>query len=221
MSEQEPRSSSRRERAAAELQRQRRRERRRVYWLIGTGVLVLVGFASVLVAVQRMEADDPATASGGSADLSAVKTYEVSANHKTGPLEYQQSPPVGGDHNPVWLNCGVYDTEVPNENAAHSMEHGAVWLTYRPNLPDADVEQLQEALPSTYAILSPYEDQQAPVVASAWGTQLELKGADDPRLGAFLDKYVQGEQTPEPGAACTGGSDGTMPLDLGGGMSGS
>jgi hypothetical protein len=29
--------------------------------------------------------------------------------------------------------------------------------------------------------------------------------ASDPRVDQFLTKYVQGAQTPEPGAACTNG----------------
>jgi hypothetical protein len=42
-------------------------------------------------------------------------------------------------------------------------------------------------------------------VASAWGIQLQLPDAGDARLPAFLTKYVNGPQTPEPGSACTGG----------------
>jgi hypothetical protein len=58
-------------------------------------------------------------------------------------------------------------------------------------------------------VLSPYPGLPAPVVASAWGKQLKLTGADDPRLAAFIREYRQGPQTPEPGAACTGGLDPT------------
>ena len=54
-------------------------------------------------------------------------------------------------------------------------------------------------------VLSPYDGLPGPVVASAWGTQLVLTGVDDPRLEEFIKAYRQGPQTPEPGAACTGG----------------
>ncbi|MPZ29305.1 MAG: DUF3105 domain-containing protein, partial [Micromonosporaceae bacterium] len=46
----------------------------------------------------------------------------------------------------------------------------------------------------------------APVVASAWGKQLPLDSADDPRLKEFVRTFAQGPQTPEPGAPCTGGA---------------
>ena len=87
----------------------------------------------------------------------------------------------------------------------HSLEHGAVWVTYQPELPAADVATLKDALPGTYTVLSPYPGQDAPVIASAWGHQLKLESADDPRLAEFIRTYRMGPQTPEPGAACTGG----------------
>jgi len=143
--------------------------------------------------------------------LDAVKTYTVTRDHTTDPVTYAQTPPVGGDHAPPWLNCGVYDAPVPNENAVHSMEHGAVWVTYRPDLPTDQVSALQELLSGPYDLLSPFPGLQAPVVASAWGKQLTLESADDARLPAFLRLYRQGAQAPEPGAACTGGTDGPAP----------
>ena len=69
--------------------------------------------------------------------LDAVKEYTVTRNHTTQPVTYEQTPPVGGDHNPTWLNCGVYTAPVPNELAVHALEHGAVWVTYRSDLPAA------------------------------------------------------------------------------------
>jgi hypothetical protein len=57
----------------------------------------------------------------------------------------------------------------------------------------------------SYVLLSPYPDLDTPIAASAWGLQLKVDSADDARLGTFLDKYIQGEQTREPGAACSGG----------------
>ena len=51
-------------------------------------------------------------------------------------------PPVGGDHNPVWMNCDgdVYKKPIPDVNAVHSLEHGAVWVTYNDKAPAADVQ---------------------------------------------------------------------------------
>ncbi|HSO66127.1 MAG TPA: DUF3105 domain-containing protein [Ornithinibacter sp.] len=147
--------------------------------------------------------------------LDAVDEFTVTRDHTTDPVTYEQNPPVGGDHHPTWLNCGVYGEPVPNELAVHSLEHGAVWVTYRPDLPADQVAVLADAVPDTYIVLSPVDDLPAPVVASAWGVQLQLTGVDDPRLEEFITQYRQGPQTPEPGAACTGGSDGELPTTSG------
>jgi hypothetical protein len=137
-----------------------------------------------------------------------VQTFSnLSRNHVTGQVKYPQTPPVGGNHNAVWLNCGIYASPVANENAVHSMEHGAVWITYQSFLPAADVTALQHAVAGkTYVILSPYAGLPAPVVASAWGVQLRLTGASDPKLAQFVNYYRQGPQTPEPGSPCSGGT---------------
>ena len=89
----------------------------------------------------------------------------------------------------------------------HDLEHGAVWITYQPTLAKADIAKLTKyAKGQTYLDLSPYPYLPAPVVVSAWGKQLRLTGASDPRLEAFVKKYKQGPQTPEPGSPCTGGT---------------
>lgn len=191
---------------------QRRKERRHAvltYSVIAAVVLLLIGLATFGV-IRTM----------ASTSLAAVQSYKVTAKHVQTAVKYPQTPPAGGKHNPIWLNCATYSKAVPNENAVHSLEHGAVWVTYRPNLPAKQVATLEAAMPPTYAILSPFEKLKAPVVASAWGKQLALKSADDPRLKAFIRTYAQGAQAPESGAACTGGTDGTMPLNGGGGMPG-
>ena len=73
-----------------------------------------------------------------------VKTYTgLARNHVDTPVDYPQSPPVGGPHWPVWQNCQYYDTSVPNERAVHSLEHGAVWITYLPTTSQADREVLK------------------------------------------------------------------------------
>jgi hypothetical protein len=82
----------------------------------------------------------------------------------------------------------------------------AVWITYSPDLPADQVEALR-ALASghTHVLLSPYPGLPTPVVASAWGEQLWLEEAYDPRLEQFVSAFEQGPQNPEPGAPCSGG----------------
>ena len=140
--------------------------------------------------------------------IAGLNSYTEKRDHVTTKVDYPQTPPAGGPHNPVWLNCGIYDSPVPNENAVHDLEHGAVWITYRPDLPTAQVATLTAKARElkTYVDVSPYPGLSAPVVVSAWGKQLQLPTASDPRLNKFIAAFRLSANAPEPGAACTGGT---------------
>ena len=143
----------------------------------------------------------------GKQQIEGVTEYTaLSRDHVSETVSYDQTPPVGGAHNPVWQNCGVYTETIANENGVHSLEHGAVWITYRPDLPDLEVQTLQTLTrQSGFRLLSPYPDLPSPIVISAWGYQLQVEQADDPRIKDFIEQYELSPQGPEPGAPCTGG----------------
>jgi hypothetical protein len=115
-------------------------------------------------------------------------------------------PPPGGVHWDTWQNCGVYEEPIETGHALHSLEHGAVWITYSPELSEGAIASLQERVDDQgYLLLSPYPGQPSPVVLTAWGVQLQLDDANDGRIDQFIDRYRQGPYTPEPGAACDRG----------------
>ena len=127
-------------------------------------------------------------------------------SHVTGPVEYTEDPPVGGPHSADDLPCGLYDQPVVNELAVHTLEHGAVWITYRPDIDVAGVALLNEILSGEdKVLLSPHPNQTASVVATAWARRLELEGPDDPRLMAFVETFRDGDAAPEPGVSCSRG----------------
>jgi hypothetical protein len=171
------------------------------------GITVILLFAAGLTVYFLAPATAPSPAAAAPGPPAGVQTFpNLPRNHVPGHVNYPQNPPVGGEHSTQWLTCGIYPTPVPNENAVHSMEHGAVWITYRPDLPTPDLTTLRTATHGQpYTLLSPYPGLPTPVVATAWGVQLRLPTASDPRLAQFLGFYQRGPQTPEPGAPCAGG----------------
>ncbi|NJN16900.1 MAG: DUF3105 domain-containing protein [Oscillochloris sp.] len=130
----------------------------------------------------------------------------VANQHVTTPVNYTENPPVGGPHYAAWQNCGIYNREIANENAVHSLEHGAVWVAYSPDLAAGEVEQLKNLVRGrSYTLMSQVPNMDTPIALSAWGAQLKVDSAADPRIEQFIAKYRQGSQTPEPGASCVGG----------------
>jgi hypothetical protein len=178
--------------------------------LLGVAVLILAGATACAAPAATDSVQAQPSVEQAEGQIEGVKVYEnLVGNHVKTPVTYEQSPGVGGDHNPRWTNCGVYTSPVEETRAVHSMEHGAVWVTYRPDLPAAQVQELTGILGSkNYVVLSPHLGQTSPITLTAWGVQLTLDSPSDSRLQAFLSTYTQGEQTPEPGAPCTGGIDG-------------
>lgn len=139
--------------------------------------------------------------------IDGVTVFAGLSHEHTPPPSYPERPPVGGPHSPAWLKCGVYREPVPEVNAVHSMEHGAVWVTYRTDLPEDERLELQrlQGLNPEYVLISPYENLPSLVVASTWGYQLQVGEVDDPRLAAFVREYAGGDQGGEGGAPCVRG----------------
>lgn len=143
-----------------------------------------------------------------------VTTSYAPAQHLPGPLTYRETPPMGGPHNVVWQTCGIYTTPIHNEHGVHALEHGAIWITYQPGLPAADVQRLQTVASDDYMLLSPYPGLPAPVVATAWNHQIRLDRADDSRLPEFIRRFKNNpDTTPEFGASCLGGTNASATED--------
>jgi hypothetical protein len=135
-----------------------------------------------------------------------IEVYPATTNKTVeGSIEYARTPPTNGDHDPLWQNCGAYERPIKDRHAVHSMDHGVVWITYSPDLPGGEVETLRSYGEEDYVIVSPYPGQDAPVIATSWRVQLELDGADDPRLREFVDGFRRSEISPLSGNRCERG----------------
>lgn len=170
----------------------------RRYWIGGS---IVLGVAIVL-GLLALGLRDPETIHGLKHFLGLERGHDENAVYDT----TDGLPPVGGIHSPSWLNCGIYDAPVETKNAVHSMEHGAVWLTYQPDLPADEVAELQDMVRGEpYVVMSPFPGLAAPVVLTAWGLQLVIDDLPDARIANFIKMYELGPQTPEVGASCSGG----------------
>ena len=142
-------------------------------------------------------------------------------DHVAGPVTYAVTPPVGGPHNGIWMNAGVYTKPIPSERAVHNLEHGAVWITYDASLSSDKVQQLvdffnkQTMIPEAsdggrsnrFVDVSPWTDNSlpSPIMISSWGYQLGVDSPTDPRLQQFVDTFRHSQTyTPEYGSAVDG-----------------
>jgi hypothetical protein len=186
--------------------------------LIGVVVLLAGGIIGYGV-YASMKGSEPWTDKAAAID--GIVNYRVQKNpaidsqeHKDGPLTYATNPPVGGAHNAVWQNCmgDVYAQPVANEHAVHSLEHGAVWVTYKQGLAADQVSELQKKVKGRdFMLMSPIAGLDKNISLQAWGYQLKLDKADDKRIDDFI-KALRLNAALEPGAPCSGGNTTTGPV---------
>ena len=124
--------------------------------------------------------------------------------HVEGEIEYDGHP-AGGEHSAVWLNCGVYSQPVEEENAVHSLEHGAIWITYPAGDATVDIDRLNGYAGRNKVIVSPVLEQSSPVLVTAWANQMDASDAGDPRIAQFIVEFAGAGSAPEPGGRCDGG----------------
>ena len=116
---------------------------------------------------------------------------------------YDHTPPASGDHFPAWQNCGIYTQPIQNQTAVHSLEHGAVWVAYQPDLDASLIQAMTERLKSEkFALMAPYPGLQNPIVLTAWTRQLAVDDWSDPAIEEFLDTYFGNPPAPEAGESC-------------------
>lgn len=105
------------------------------------------------------------------------------------PIQYNSNPPAGGNHYATTAHQGVYDTPPPDGNLVHSLEHGAVILWYKPDLPKEDIEKLKKIFNETSGkgIMTPRKGLDVPVAVSSWGRVLKLQAIDERKIKLFFE----------------------------------
>jgi hypothetical protein len=182
-----------------------------VGFVLGSATLAALLIAILVYAVQNQGIGDHSSLKYAESQISGLKStfQHYKRDHVDGPVSYPgqaDTPPVGGKHNGVAQSCQGYTEPIANEHAVHSLEHGAVWITYNPDtVSKADIAALTADLEgSPFRMLSPYPGLKSPISLQAWGEQLFVDKASDKRIKTFLKYFTQGPQDLESGSACQG-----------------
>lgn len=105
-------------------------------------------------------------------------------------VEYKANPPASGDHYGVPANWGVYDHEIPDEAAVHNLEHGGVWINYKPEIPETAKEKLIEIAKSgSKIILTPRSKNDSLIAVVSWGRIYKTESFNEETIRNFVLKY--------------------------------
>jgi hypothetical protein len=104
---------------------------------------------------------------------------------------YNSNPPTSGWHWPQPAPWGVYTTTQPDERMIHNLEHGGIWISYKPDKVDADTIAKLNDFAKRYQliIVEPRANDEAPIVLAAWTHMLSMEQYDERAILEFIQAY--------------------------------
>lgn len=116
-------------------------------------------------------------------------------------------PPASGKHGQP-LPWQVYEQEVPDENMIHNLEHGGIYISYQPDLPQEQIDKIKalvtppysrEGFSPTKVLVAPRAANDSPIILTSWRRQLKLDSFDEEKIVEYYLRNVS--KSPEPGAS--------------------
>ncbi len=110
---------------------------------------------------------------------------------------YNSNPPTSGPHWSSPAKGGVYDNQLPDEQLVHNLEHGYIWISYRPSATDSagisedDKKKLAEVVTGDNwkMILEPRVQDDTKIALAAWGRFLKMDNLDINKVKDFIKTY--------------------------------
>ncbi|NUT55069.1 MAG: DUF3105 domain-containing protein, partial [Thermoleophilia bacterium] len=148
-------------------------QRRLLYILAATGVVAL---AVVLGVIFLAGGDDEDIAAAMEAGGCQLKTAQAQVGNHSAKLDattnpkWNTDPPTSGPHWPVPAVYGEYDTPLKPAQFVHNLEHGAIFILYGPDVPQATVQQLRDFYNDDQRglLLAPYTKLKDKIALGAW-----------------------------------------------------
>ena len=158
--------------------------------------VVILGFTGAVIAAKANKPPEP--------PRPGVEQSDHGREHVSSKEYGGDQPPTSGTHaNPV--SWGVYDTEIRDDEALHNLEHGGVYVSYHPDLPEDEVDKLKALLFAPYSdsefqprkiIMAPRENNKAPIVLSSWLRSEKLENFDAEKIKEYVTRNTG--KSPEP-----------------------
>lgn len=130
--------------------------------------------------------------------------YKIEGRHHVASgtsVTYNSNPPNSGDHWAAPAKNGIYDKQLPDEQLVHNLEHGHVWISYKPDTSEDVVNKLKEIVKEDdwKLVLEPRDKNESAIALVAWGRVLKLDQLDENKIRDFIKTYRNRgpEKTPD------------------------
>jgi hypothetical protein len=119
--------------------------------------------------------------------LNQIHINEGSTDHPA----YNSNPPTSGWHWPQPAACGVYESQLPDERVIHNLEHGSVWISYKPEVDDQTKTLLKDfAKRFNNVLVEPRPANDSNIALAAWGRLQKLDSYDENTIVRFIDSFM-------------------------------
>lgn len=164
-----------------------------IFWIVLVTVLVFAGGLFIVLKTQGTGENPGQVKSAkllpGVAEFESQGAVHISPGtpHDT----YNSNPPTSGWHYVNPAGWGVYENQLADETLIHNLEHGGIWISYKPDLPNDQKAKLTEIAKRyrSKVILEPRAQNDAPIALAAWQRLLKLDTADEQRIVEFIANY--------------------------------
>ncbi|MEK7541335.1 MAG: DUF3105 domain-containing protein [Patescibacteria group bacterium] len=96
-------------------------------------------------------------------------------------FSYNSNPPSSGPHYASPANWGVYDYEARDKLFIHNLEHGGVWISYKPSVDARVVEHLKSIVQEfggSKLVMAPRLANDSDIAVAAWTRLLKINLVD-------------------------------------------
>ena len=106
---------------------------------------------------------------------------------------YSSNPPTSGPHFPSTAEWGIYKEELPDETIIHNLEHGGIWISYKPDIKPEIKKKLEDFYDKwgRKVIVTPRLKNDSDIALAAW-TRLDKFSAteySEERIEKFIRAY--------------------------------
>lgn len=112
-------------------------------------------------------------------------------------VDYKTNPPTSGAHYAEPSDWGVLDHEIPDEAAVHNLEHGGIWIAYRPGLVPAALAKLTSIVKNAGSkiLMAPRSKNDKDIAIVSWGRyykfDLNSDGSfDENAVRTYIKQYI-------------------------------
>ncbi len=138
------------------------RRRKKILFWSGGGVIIILFIGVIIWFATRPQAPLPGVS------YANLGQDHVPLDHQD---TYNSNPPTSGPHYPSPANWGVYDYESNDKIFIHNLEHGGIWISYKPSVSKDVVVELKSFVDSfsgSKLIMAPRSANDADVAVAAW-----------------------------------------------------